>query len=222
MPDPTARSDALDRASAKRDREPSPGTDVPWLVPALVAVLVALVLLSSFLWWTSARNADRYRKANTEKATALQQIKQLIDQQAELQRRLAATPDPAQKDAIANQLADLTNKTAVAVEGKAGVAGPPGLPGLNGAPGNAGPQGSPGAVGPAGPAGVQGPPGATGSPGPAGPQGIPGETGPAGPAGPQGPPGEPAPTTSSSTTTTTGPTPATTSHQDPFPTPTTK
>jgi Collagen triple helix repeat (20 copies) len=207
MPDPTERGDDLDRLTADlmgRSRAVG-GRD--WLVTTLVALLVVLLLTSTFLWWDNAGTAAKYRQANAAKAVALAQVKQLNDQRIDLLTRLAATADPAQKTAIAGQLQDLSAKTSVAVEGKTGAAGPPGLPGLNGAPGPAGPQGTPGAAGPAGPAGAQGPPG------PTGPQGKAGETGPAGPAGPQGPQGPPGQdaTTTTTTTTTTSPPPTTTS-----------
>lgn len=224
MPSSAQRGADLDKLTADLMGRSRGAGRRDWLVPTLVGLLVVLLLLSTWLWAANARTAGKYRKANAAKATALAQIRQLTDQQAELQRRLAATADPAQIGSLNRQLADLTGKTQTAVEGKAGAAGPPGLPGLNGAPGAAGPQGSPGAAGPPGPAGAQGSAGAPGAAGPGGPQGVPGEMGPPGPTGPQGPPGQDAtttttssPTTSSSSSTTTTTAPAAVAYPDPFP-----
>lgn len=212
MPDASQRrGEDLDRLTADLMGRSRTAGGRDRLVTGLVAILVVLLILTCWLWAANARTADKYRKANTARASALQQVKQLNDEIATLQARRSVTTDPAQIDAINRQLIDLQAKTAVAVEGKAGEAGPPGLPGLNGAPGAAGPQGTPGEAGPAGQTGAQGTPGAAGAPGPAGPAGKAGETGPAGPPGPegppgpQGPPGQDATTTSSSTTTTTRP-----------------
>ena len=77
-------------------------------------------------------------------------------------------------------------------------AGPQGVPGMQGVPGNIGPtgpqgvpgmQGVPGSTGPTGPQGIQGNIGPTGSTGPTGPQGIQGNIGPTGSTGPTGPQG---------------------------------
>jgi hypothetical protein len=189
---------------------------VPKLFVALAAVsLIALVSL----WWAVAQ-AQQLRGERNAKAAALTQVKQLTDQQAELQRRIAATDDPGQLKQLAEQVRALGEQARVVADGNAGPAGPPGLPGLNGIPGD---PGSPGPAGPAGETGPQGPPGgagangAPGPPGPAGPRGDPGPPGPQGepgPAGaqgepgPQGPPGQDATTTTTTepaTTTTTGP-----------------
>lgn len=213
MSDVVARSDHLDER-AEELRQKSRGSNR--LLTALVVALTALILLSAFLWWRTANQAEALRRERNAKAAALTQVEQLTNQQLELQRRLDATTDPAQRDDINAQIDALTNRTQDVAERDAGPAGPPGLPGLDGLPGAPGPagpagvQGPAGEPGPAGPVGAQGPAGATGAPGPPGRQGEPGEPGPPGPpgpAGPQGPPGEAAPTTttSSTTTTTTGP-----------------
>lgn len=213
--DAVARSDRLDAAQA--------GFDQPRrhdrLIPILMTLLTVLFLLTCFLLWRTSRQAAALRSERNAKTTALQQVKQLTDQQAELQHRLEGTDDPDQLRALAAQIADLRAKTSRATDGEAGEAGPPGIPGLNGLPGadgRDGRDGAPGPAGPAGPAGAVGRPGAPGPAGPAGPQGDPGPAGPQGepgPAGPQGEPGQDAttttttepPTTTTTTTTTTGP-----------------
>ncbi len=211
MPDPVTRSESFDEAGLG----PPPPTSSPWLVYVLGAVTVMALLLCAYFWRSATQDRDRFQKASAQKSAALQQVKQLSEQQAELQRRLAGTADPARIESLNRQISDLANRTQAAVDGRAGLAGPPGLPGLNGLPGDPGPPGATGPQGPPGPAGDPGPPGtpgnagATGSAGPAGPQGEPGAAGPAGPQGepgppgPQGPPGEPAPTTTSSSSSTT-------------------
>ena len=81
------------------------------------------------------------------------------------------------------------------VDGAVGPQGPPGTNGVDGAVGPQGPQGPPGtngvdgAQGPQGPAGTNGVDGATGPQGPQGPQGVPGTNGTDGAVGPQGLPG---------------------------------
>lgn len=178
---------------------------------AAIALVVLFACLAGWFWWQADQSNHKIRRQNqtlaresADKATALAKVKQLSDQQAELQGRIDATTDPTQIKALAEQFKALQAQTQVAVEGKAGTAGPPGLPGLNGLPGVAGPPGPPGQsiVGPKGERGDVGP---RGEPGVAGPQGAAGETGPAGPQGDPGPPGQDAPTT-----TTTAPPPTTT------------
>jgi hypothetical protein len=181
---------------------------VPKLFVALAAVsLVALVSL----WW-AVDEAQQARRERNAKAAALQQVKQLTVQQAELQLRIASTDDPGQLKQLAEQVKALGEQARVVADGNAGPAGPPGLPGLNGIPGDpgpsgpagpageTGPQGPPGVAGASGTPGAAGPVGPRGDPGPAGPQGEPGPAGPQGEPGPQGPPGQDA-----TTTTTTGP-----------------
>src|SRR6184192_928349 len=115
MPDPIERGDDLDRLTADlmgRSRATG-GRD--WLVSTLVALLVILLLTSTWLWSANARTAAKYRRANVDKAVALQQVKQLNDQRIDLLSRLAATADPAQKAAIAGQLQDLSAKTQTAL-----------------------------------------------------------------------------------------------------------
>lgn len=214
MTDATSRSDDLDdrvehlqRKVGRNDR----------LVPVLIVALALLLFASLFLLWRTARQAEALRNERNAKASALTQVEQLTNQQIELQRRLNATADQAERDDLNAQLDSLTNRTKDVAGRTAGPAGPPGLPGLDGLPGPSGPagpagaQGPAGVPGPAGPAGIQGPAGARGPAGPAGergevgptgPQGEPGPAGPQGEPGPQGPPGEPAPTT---TTTAGGP-----------------
>lgn len=208
MSDVVTRSDQLDDRVMKFRRRT--GDRHPALVPALFVALAILAFLSTILLWRTADQARTLRKERNEKASALAQVEALTIQQAELHKRLAETTDPAQKEAISGQLEDLTDQTQRAVEGQAGIAGPPGLPGLDGMAGEPGPVGAAGPGGSTGPAGLQGSsgiPGPTGEAGPAGPAGASGpvgpqgEAGPAGPqgepgpAGPQGPPGEPTPTT---------------------------
>lgn len=214
MPSPARRSDQLDELTANllgRSKEAG-GPDR--LVTILVALLVVLLLISTWLWNANARTASRYRRANIEKAAALQQVKQLSDQQAELQKRITETNDPGQLRQLADQVKALGEQTRIVATSTAGPAGSPGLPGLNGIPGDPGPSGPPGNQGPQGPPGASGAAGTNGTsgdPGPAGPQGDPGPPGPQGepgPPGPQGPPGQDATTTTtepSTTTTTTGP-----------------
>jgi hypothetical protein len=176
------------------------------LVPKLFVALavVSLVALVS-LWWAVGQ-AQQLRRERNAKAAALTQVKQLTDQQAELQRRIAATDDPAQLKQLSEQVKALGEQARVVADGAAGPAGPPGLPGLNGIPGDPGPPGPTGPAGeagpqgPAGPAGVNGTPGAAGPTGPRGDPGPPGPQGEPGPAGPQGEPGHDA-----TTTTTTSP-----------------
>jgi collagen triple helix repeat protein len=211
MSDAEQRSDELNERMEEVGRRS--GGDK--LVPALMGLLTLLFLLSCFLGWQAIRQAQDLRAERNRAATALQQVKQLTDRQAELDKRYAETTDPAERDAIAAQRSELTNQAAQVVKGEAGPAGPPGIPGLNGLPGPAGPQGSQGVSGAPAPAGGQGPTGSAGTPGVPGPQGKPGEAGPPGPEGPQGPPGEPAPTTTTTTPTTAPP------HNDPPPTTTT-
>lgn len=215
MPDPIAASDALDKVTADLARHPT-GPPRGWLIPTLVGVLVALVLLSSYLWWDNAATADRYRKANAAKAVALQQVAQLEVQRTQLLEQLATAP-VQDRQALLERLDQLSEQSKEAAQPTSGETGPPGPAGLNGLPGAAGAPGQPGATGPQGPAGPAGEqgragtPGAAGAPGAAGPQGEQGPVGPAGPPGEQGPPGEPASTTTTSTepttttTTTTGP-----------------
>lgn len=213
MPDPVVRSDALDEVTAKLALEPVPGPPQGWLIPTLLAVLVALVLLSSYLWWANARTAERYRRANAEKAVALQQVAQLEVQRTELLAQLATAP-VADRQALLDRLDRLSEQSKDAATPTSGETGPPGPAGLNGLNGPAGPPGPQGPPGAAGPAGEPGRPGTPGASGPAGPQGPPGPQGEPGPPGPQGEPAptttttEPAPTTtttSTTTTTTTGP-----------------
>lgn len=172
------------------------------LVPKLFIGLAVLFLAACVLgWWAVDQSADLRRERN-DKANALQLVKQLSDKQAELQKRLDATADPATREAINDELDALTNRTQDVAGSDAGPAGPPGLPGLDGLPGAQGAPGPPGAQGPpgeGGPPGPQGVPGPPGDPGPAGPPGAPGPPGPAGPPGPPGP---------EATTTTTAPPPA--------------
>lgn len=198
------QSDELDVKIAKLQE----GQHRERLVPALLALLGLLIVLICFLWWRSADQAGDLRRERNAKAAALTQVEQLTNQQVELQKRLDATTDPAQRDDINSQIDALTNRTQDVAERDAGPAGPPGLPGLDGLPGQPGPsgpagvQGPPGEPGPAGATGAQGPPGPAGAAGPPGKQGEPGAPGPPGPAGPQGPPGpsgEPAPTTTTTT-----------------------
>lgn len=202
----TARSDDLDSRLAEYKAHHR----ADYVIPVLLGVLAVLVVLSCFLWWRTAHQAEALERERNEKAAALQQVKQLNDQRLELERRYSQTSDPAQQEAILAQQRTLLDQTKVVTDREAGPAGPPGLPGLNGAAGPPGPQGEPGPPGPPGPQGVAGatgaagPAGAAGPQGPAGPAGPPGESGPQGepgPPGPQGEPGEPA----STTTTTTGP-----------------
>lgn len=186
MSDVVARSDRLDeRTEEFRQNLPRRTSRV---LAALIVALAVLIILSSFLWWRTAHQAEALRRERNDKAAALAQVEQLNHQRQELLERLLRTADAGQQDVLSGQLAELEERTRLAVEGEAGIAGPPGLPGLDGLNG---------VPGPAGPAGPQGTPGPQGEPGPAGPQGEP---------GPQGPPGEPAPTTTTTeTTTTTGP-----------------
>ena len=230
MSDVVTRSDHLDERVeqhkwVQRRRD--------WLVTALIVALCVLLLIACSLGWWAIRQAQDLRRERNRAANALAQVEQLNAQQAELQRRLAETTDPDQREVIAEQLEDLAGVTQRVAEGEAGPAGPPGLPGLNGAPGPAGPQGEPGpagvpgAAGPQGPVGPAGPPGPRGEPGaagPPGPQGEPGPPGPQGEPGPQGPPGEPGTpaettTTTTSTTTTTTTTSMTTTTTSPPPDP---
>lgn len=211
MSDVTTRSEELDEKEKAFLRRRS-DRESWWLVPVLLAALAILFFVSVGLGWYVNQQAAQLRRERDDKATALAQVKQLTDQQEELQRRLLATSDPDQVKALAAQIEDLRTKTAVAVEGQAGTAGPPGLPGLNGIQGPAGPAGAAGPPGPqgtagpagangtVGPAGPAGPRGPTGRPGPQGEAGPPGPQGEPGPPGPQGPAGEPAPTTTTTTT----------------------
>lgn len=193
------------------------------LLPFLLVALALLIALSSVLWWRTARQARELAEQRNEKAAALAQVDQLNEQRLALLDRLEGTGDPAQQEALNEQLRDLAVRTERITEGEAGVAGPPGLPGLdglNGLPGPAGPPGPQGVPGSSGQSGANGLNGAPGVPGPAGPQGQPGVPGPQGEPGPQGPPGEPATTTTTTTpapppeetttttTTTTAPPPA--------------
>lgn len=204
MSDVVARSDELDQRTDELRQKMRRGGRV---LTALLVALGALIVLSSFLWWRTADQARALRRERNEKSAALAQVEQLNNQRQELLDRLVETADPGQQDVLSGQLAELEERTRLAVAGEAGIAGPPGLPGLdglNGVPGPAGPAGPQGIPGPQGEPGPSGPPGPRGEPGPAGPQGEPGPPGPQGDPGPQGPPGEPAPTTTT-TTTTTGP-----------------
>ncbi len=185
-----------------------------WVIPTLLAVVAILFFSTCFLWWRTIYQNQELRRERNAKAAALQQVKQLSDQQAELQRRISATDDPGQLRQLAEQVKALGEQTQRVAGGQAGPAGPPGLPGLNGLPGEQGPAGEPGPSGVNGvdgATGQAGPPGPRGDPGPAGPQGPPGPQGEPGPPGPQGPPGpaaEPVATTTTSapsTTTTTVP-----------------
>ena len=208
MPDPVTRSEDLDAQTADmavHHQQASPS--VPWLIPLLGAVTVLSLLLCVFFWWSASQDRDRYRKANAEKAAALQRVTQLLDQ--------ISSAQPQDRAALVSQATE-------AAKPSAGATGTPGPPGLNGLSGPPGPPGQPGATGPQGPPGLPGEPGrsgspgpagATGTPGPAGAQGDPGPPGPQGEPGPQGPPGEPAPTTTTTeppTTTTEPPTTTTT------------
>jgi uncharacterized coiled-coil protein SlyX len=213
-------SDPLERNAAFNDRVEAGlrrrRRENNWLVPALLAALTILFFATCFLAWRLVvKNGEVVAERNA-KANALAQVKQLSDQQADLQRQIAQTTDPAQLRQLADRVKALGEQTQKVAAGEAGPAGPPGLPGLNGLPGTPGvagppgPQGPPGANGANGAAGTPGAAGRQGDPGPAGPQGDPG------PAGPQGPSGQDAPTTSTSTSTTsttTGPTTTTTTTQ---------
>jgi hypothetical protein len=177
------------------------------IVPKLFVALAVVSLIALVSLWWAVGQAQQLRRERNAKAAALQQVKQLTDQQAELQRRIAATDDPGQLKQLAEQVRALGEQARVVAEGEAGPAGPPGLPGLNGIPGDPGPAGPAGETGPQGPVGPAGVNGTPGAPGPAGPRGDPGPPGPQGepgPAGPQGEPGQDAATTTT-TTTTTGP-----------------
>jgi hypothetical protein len=174
------------------------------IVPKLFVALAVISLVALVSLWWAVGQAQQLRRERNAKAAALTQVKQLTDQQAELQRRIAATDDPGQLKQLAEQVKALGEQARVVAEGEAGPAGPPGLPGLNGIPGDPGPAGPAGPAGPVGETGPQGPAGpagaggAPGPPGPAGPRGDPGPPGPQGepgPAGPQGEPGQDATTT---------------------------
>jgi hypothetical protein len=212
MPDPVARSEALDRAAAdlgiRHDKE------WRWLVPILVAVTVLSLFLASFFWWTANRDRDRLNKA-------LGQVKSLNAERAGLRTQLDAVPtNSPQFVDLSRKLADNIDLTSKIVAGATpvnqGLPGPPGVPGL---PGPAGPAGMPGPAGPpgqsvVGPQGDPGPPGPRGDPGPPGAPGPRGDPGPAGPQGEPGPPGQDATTTTSTTepptTTTSSPSPSST------------
>lgn len=218
MSDVVARSDDLDqRTDEFRGNQPRRSNR---LLTATMVALAVLIVLSSFLWWRTAYQAQALRQERNQKAAALAQVEQLNNQRKELLERLVQTGDPGQQDALSAQLRELEDRTRLAVQGEAGIAGPPGLAGLDGLNGLPGPPGPAGPQGDPGPPGTPGAPGLAGAPGPAGSPGGPGPVGPQGdpgPPGPQGPPGEPATTTttappeetttttSSSTTTTTGP-----------------
>ena len=210
MPDQQRRSDAIDKLTADLIGRSRGAGARDWVVPVLVALLVALLLVSTWLWNVNARTATRYRRANAEKAVALQRVNQLNVQIDDLSGRLAqaqtANAPLADRQAILDQINGVRHQLDEAATPAAGSSGPPGPAGLNGLPGAAGQDGQPGATGPPGPAGPAGEQGRTGAAGPAGKDGrdgADGATGPAGPPGPQGPPGQDATTTSSSTTTTT-------------------
>lgn len=211
MPDPVTRSEDLDAHTADmavHHQQESPS--VPWLIPLLGAVTVASLLLCAFFWWSASQDRDRYRKANAQKAAALQRVGQLLDQ--------ISAAQPQDRAALVSQATEAAKPSA----GATGAPGPPGLNGLPGPAGPAGPPGQPGVIGPQGPPGTPGEPGRAGTPGPAGAsgpagaQGDPGPQGPQGEPGPQGPPGSdttttsPPPTTSSTTTPTSSTTTTTT------------
>jgi hypothetical protein len=206
MTTPIGRSDALDQ---KLDSLPGPGrAEFPWLVPALVGIVVALLLLTSYLWWTKGKALSASQRTNAALVISNQRVGQLSVQVDELTKRLAAAQTNgaslADRQALLGQISEIRQQITDAAIPIKGAGGPPGPAGLNGLPGPVGPQGSLGEsiVGPPGPPGPRGEPGQS----VIGPKGDPGQTGPAGPPGPegpQGPPGEPAPTTSTSSTTTT-------------------
>jgi cell division protein FtsB len=215
--DPLERNEAFnERVEAGRLRR---RRENDWLVPVLLAALTILFFATCFLAWRLVvKNGEVVAERNA-KANALAQVKQLSDQQADLQRQIAQTTDPAQLAQLAGRVKALGEQTQKVAAGEAGPAGPPGMPGLNGLPGTPGVAGPPGPQGPAGANGANGANGAAGPPGSAGRTGDPGPAGPQGdpgPAGPQGPAGQDAPTTTTSTSTTsttTGPTTTTTTTQ---------
>ena len=207
MSDLVARAEDLENRTEAFQHRKGPS----WLIGALLAFIGLLMVVICVLWWRDALHNEELRKERDAKTAALQQVEQLADQQAELQRRLEGTDDPDQLKAFAAQIDDLRAKTSQAVGGEAGVAGPPGIPGLNGLPGEDGRDGRDGTSGPSGPAGPAGEAGRPGSPGPPGPAGRDGQDGAVGPQGPQGEPGpagpqgEPGQDATATTTTTTGP-----------------
>ncbi len=218
MSDLVARSDQLDeRTDDLRQKLRPRGSR---LLTVMMVAVVALIVLSCFLWWRTAHQARALEREAKEKAAALQLVEQKNDQLLELDRRYREASSEAERSQIIEQQRGLLEQTKVVTDAEAGPAGPPGLPGLNGLPGLPGPPGSQGIQGVQGiqglagvngtngTAGVAGPPGPQGEPGVAGPQGEPG------PQGPEGPPGEQAPTTTApppeeTTTTTTTTAPAT-------------
>jgi hypothetical protein len=205
---PTGRSDALDQKVAGLDARPR--REFRWLVPVLVGVLVALLLLSTWLWYTKANALAASRRANAGLTVANQRVGQLVVQVGDLTGQLTAAQlsnaPLADRQAILAQIDSVRQQLGVAskpVGGASGPPGPAGLNGLNGLPGQPGQPGESGAQGPAGANGAPGLAGAAGRNGADGKDGADGPPGPAGPPGPQGPAGQDATTTSSSSTTTT-------------------
>lgn len=226
-----ANGDVVERAEVLADRENDLAVResdfehsqrFPTRIESLLLVLLtALVMLSSFLGWRVSTQAEELKVQRDEKSADLLRIKQLTERKQEIRNRRDQTTDPAEREALNNQLDELDGQAYRVVVGEAGptgAAGAPGLPGLpglsgppgaTGAPGPPGPPGPPGSPGPTGMEGPRGPPGPSGSqgesgaPGPQGPQGEPGPAGPQGEPGPAGFPGEETTTTTSTTTTTT-------------------
>jgi len=207
---PTGRSDALDQTVASLDAKPTRG-EYRWLVPALVGVLVALLLLSTWLWNAKAHALAASRRANAALTIANQRVGQLVVQVGDLTGQLAAAQTAgaplADRQAILAQIDSVRQQLGTASKPVSGVSGPPGPAGLNGLNGAPGQPGEPGPQGPPGPAGANG---ATGPAGRNGTDGATGPTGPAGPPGPQGPAGQDATTTTSASTTTSSTTTTTT------------